>query len=38
MQVMYESKNHTFDAFFSQISSTRASSYLCITSVRMEIE
>ena len=34
----YEFKNHTFDAFLSQNSSTHAGSFLLIISVRTEIE
>jgi len=34
----YESINHSFDAFFSCTSSTHASSFLLIISVRIEIE
>lgn len=37
MQV-YESKNHTLDAFLSQTSFTHANSYLSITSVWIERE
>jgi len=35
--VNYESKNHTFDAFFSQTNSTHESSHLSTNSVWIEI-
>jgi len=34
----FVSKNHTFDAFLSQTSSTHAGSYLLINSVCIELE
>jgi len=37
-QASYESVNHTFDAFLSQISSTHAGNFLLTISVRIEIE